>query len=87
MAYPLGGPQADFKFFFIEMHYNNPSLVQGTHIINIFYCFIIIKLVFRIKRKGLQDYSGVRLYVTENYRPIEFGVLTVCAYKHIFKRN
>lgn len=29
IAYPLGGPQADFKYFFLQMHYNNPSITPS----------------------------------------------------------
>ena len=29
IAYPLGGPQADFKYFYIQMHYNNPSIIKS----------------------------------------------------------
>ncbi len=54
LAYPLGGPNADFKYFFLELHYTNPALV-----------------------KGAQLRTGFRFYVTQQYRPIEFGVFTV----------
>ncbi len=27
--------------------------------------------------KGVRDQSGIRLYVTEEYRPVEFGILTI----------
>jgi len=29
--------------------------------------------------KNIKDYSGIRLYVTTNLRPIEFGILSVGA--------
>ena len=30
-------------------------------------------------KADIKDYSGIKLYVTTNYRPIEFGILTVGA--------
>jgi len=30
IAYPLGGTNGDFKYFYMQMHYNNPSLVQSN---------------------------------------------------------
>lgn len=52
-GYPIGG-EGEFRYFFIQMHYENPNLDEIIH-----------------------DETGFRLYVTEDYRPIEFGILTV----------
>lgn len=56
IAYPIGGSNAEFKYFYLQMHYDNPDKIQNV-----------------------KDTSGVRLYLTKDYRPIEFGVLTVGA--------
>ena len=56
LAYPFGGSETEAKYFFLEIHYDNPSL-----------------------RANITDYSGIKLHVTTNYRPIEFGILTVGA--------
>jgi hypothetical protein len=29
IAYPIGGPQAEFTYFYLEIHYDNPSLKPG----------------------------------------------------------
>ena len=44
---------------------------SNTNVIN--FNFKIEAYVFL----DVKDYSGIRLYVTQNYRPIEAGVLTV----------
>ena len=56
MAYSFGGSEIEPKYFFLEMHYDNPGLI-----------------------KNLTDYSGIKLYLTTNLKPIEFGILTVGA--------
>ena len=30
MAYPLGGPDADSKYFVLQMHYDNPNKTKAT---------------------------------------------------------
>lgn len=52
-GYPVGGGEKEFKYFFLEMHYENPTLDQNV-----------------------REDSAFRLYVTENYREIEFGIFT-----------
>jgi hypothetical protein len=54
VAYPLGGKNADFKYFFLELHFHNPSL-----------------------EKDIQMRTGFRFHVTQEYRPIEFGIFTI----------
>jgi hypothetical protein len=56
LAYPFGGSEIEPKYFFLEMHYDNPDLIKNRN-----------------------DYSGIKLYLTTNLRPIEFGILTVGA--------
>ena len=29
IAYPMGGPDADFQYFFLQIHYDNPQLIKG----------------------------------------------------------
>ena len=29
IAYPIGGPNADFKYFYYEIHFNNPDIQKG----------------------------------------------------------
>ena len=29
LAYPVGGPDAEFKYFFLEMHYDNPQKIPS----------------------------------------------------------
>jgi len=53
-GYPIGGSEKEFKHFFLEMHFDNPSL-----------------------DKDVTEHTGIRLYATQEYRPIEFGILTV----------
>jgi hypothetical protein len=56
MGYPVGGDVNDFKYFFLEMHYENAD-----------------------NDKDVKDDSGIRLYLTRQLRPIEFGVFSVGA--------
>jgi hypothetical protein len=47
IAYPLGGPKADFKYFYIQMHYSNPAIIPSNsyhlvilnHLINNYFLF------------------------------------------------
>ena len=32
LAYPMGGPDAEFKYFFLEMHYDNPQQAPSIYI-------------------------------------------------------
>ena len=43
-----------------------------------------MNLILFFYYKDLNDQSSVKLYVTRNYRPIEFGVLTVCFLSALF---
>lgn len=77
IAYPLGGESLDFKHFYLQMHYDNPNIIQSwaNLVLNVYYMKETIKYSYFFKDST--DKSGVRFYVTENYRPIEFDVLTV----------
>ncbi len=56
IAYPLGKNISHSKYFFLEIHYDNPQI-----------------------KRGVKDFSGVKLYATTEYRNIEFGIYTVGA--------
>lgn len=75
MGYPLGGSRADFKYFFLQIHYDNSDNDPSR----IFFSFLLFEYDVQAKNKfkDVTDYSGIRLYVTKNYRPTEFGILTV----------
>ena len=44
LAYPLGGPDAEFKYFFLEMHYDNPEKIPS-----IFELFFYKTTIFKPK--------------------------------------
>jgi hypothetical protein len=37
LAYPLGGSTKEFKYFFLEMHYDNPDLKPSSFFRNFFF--------------------------------------------------
>lgn len=77
IAYPLGGSSNEFKYFYLQMHYDNPGLIPSM-LFRIKNDFLIVFIILFL---DVKDNSGIRLHVTKKYRPIEFGVLTVYQYK------
>ncbi len=86
IAYPLGGPKRDFRYFYLQMHYNNLNM-DKSRLIQIIQISINLTLTYKkFIFKDVQDNSGIRLFVTTRYRPIEFGVLTVNQLLNFFER-
>ena len=83
LAYPIGGPDNEAKFFMFEIHYDNPHLREGIAIID---AYILLAFCHNcIFCKGVNDYSGLRLITTTKYRQTEFGILTVGGYFILYK--
>ena len=77
LAYPLGGSPSEMKYFYLQVHYDNPSQLLSKIKFSIFIGPKIIYMYIFFSFKDVKDTSGIRLYVTKKYRPTEFGVLTV----------
>ena len=72
--YPVGG-DADYRHFFIEIHYDNPEMKLGRYFGNIFWFQMSVWLCcFHL---GFIDSMGLRFHMTKNLRKNELGILTV----------
>lgn len=76
LAYPIGGSEDEFKYFFLEIHYHNPQRLHSIIFSSTVICSIKFGNLFKFCL-DLNDNSGVKLYVTQSYRKNELGILTI----------